>query len=131
MLKKLFSHITAVVLAIILMANHISTVGIMVNFVVNQDYIAKTLCIQKDNQKGCNGKCQLAKQLNKENPASPSELPTQEAKRLILDCYFVSSISVIDNGSKIDTYTSIFSFYTSKPYFEPTLAVDYPPPVFS
>jgi len=43
-----------------------SSVIIYLNFKVNQDEIAKTLCIQKEMKNNhCNGKCYLAKQLKK------------------------------------------------------------------
>ena len=43
----------------ILFAHNINTLVIIGDFLANQDIIAKTLCIQKEEQKGCNGKCQL------------------------------------------------------------------------
>ncbi len=40
---------------------------IMTNFYLQQDFIAKTLCVNKDKPKmHCNGKCYLKKQLKKE-----------------------------------------------------------------
>lgn len=47
-------------------------------FFAYQDYIIKELCVQKDNQQGCNGKCYLMKKLDstvskKDTPASQSE----------------------------------------------------------
>ena len=112
-----------------LMANHINTVAIMVNFMVNQDYIAKTLCVQKDNQKGCNGKCQLGKQLTKNNPDPVSEIPVQENKRMTLDVYFVTDISRIDSSLIQPSEIHNLFFYKQALYFEPTLHVDSPPPI--
>ena len=41
-------------------------VGIFVSFKANQDFIAKVLCVNKDKpEMKCNGKCHLAKELNK------------------------------------------------------------------
>lgn len=46
-----------------------------VEYVLNQDYIAEFLCINKDKpQLQCNGKCHLAKQLEKQHENEPSSL---------------------------------------------------------
>lgn len=40
----------------------------VVDYLINQDYIAKNLCVNKDVPKSCcKGKCHLVKQLNKTN----------------------------------------------------------------
>lgn len=54
-------------ISILLLLPSFSNVFIYLNFKVNQDEIAKTLCIQKEMKENkCNGKCYLAKQLKKE-----------------------------------------------------------------
>ena len=63
MFKGFTYKITALLLVTILLANNISTLAIVGDFIVNQDFIANTLCIQKEDQQGCNGKCHLKKQL--------------------------------------------------------------------
>ena len=51
MISAIANKITAFVLVFILFAHNINTLAIVGDFVINQDFIAKTLCIQKDNQK--------------------------------------------------------------------------------
>lgn len=68
---------------------------ISVYFFAYQDYIIKELCVQKDNQKGCNGKCYLIKKLDtsvskKESPASQPEGEKEFRGTYIL--YFAKSI---------------------------------------
>ena len=63
MIKVFLHKIVSILLVAILLANNINTLTIVGDFVVNQDFIAKTLCIQKEDQQGCNGKCHLKKQL--------------------------------------------------------------------
>jgi hypothetical protein len=42
----------------------LTKVGLFVSFILNQETIANTLCIQKEvNDNACQGKCHLAKQL--------------------------------------------------------------------
>lgn len=44
----------------------LTKVGIFISFKANQDFIAKVLCINKEEpEMKCNGKCHLAKELNK------------------------------------------------------------------
>lgn len=43
-----------------------------VEYVLNQDYIAEFLCVNKDKpQLQCNGKCQLVKQIEKQQEQEP------------------------------------------------------------
>lgn len=50
----------------------------MLSFQINQDYIAKNLCEQKDNIKSCcKGKCYLAKQLSEEDNSEKNSSPTK------------------------------------------------------
>jgi hypothetical protein len=44
----------------------LTTIGILIDFKINQDYIAKFLCINREKPMStCNGKCYLTKQLKK------------------------------------------------------------------
>src|SRR5690606_42097723 len=92
MISAIAHKITAFVLVFILLAHNINTLVIVGDFLANQDFIAKTLCIQKDNQQGCNGKCQLVKHLSETNPYTNSQTPVQQTKRFALDLYSISNI---------------------------------------
>ncbi|NQX81525.1 MAG: hypothetical protein HRT66_05970 [Flavobacteriaceae bacterium] len=90
-------------------------VGVMVNiivyisFMVNQDYIAKVLCIEKEQQTGCNGKCELQKQIKKYNsPASNNPIENNKKLPFIKLVFFISQYDFIlskcfeyDSESKI------------------------------
>ncbi len=58
--------IISLLLIIVLLLGVFKTTYTISNFLINQKEIAKTLCVQKDNQQGCNGKCQLVKALKKD-----------------------------------------------------------------
>lgn len=75
--------ITTFFLAFVLCTYNINNVIIVINFVLNQETIAKTLCVQKEDQQGCNGKCQLEKQLNK-NISPKNNAPAQQNSKLTL-----------------------------------------------
>lgn len=64
----------------------LAKVGIFISFKVNQEYIAKVLCINKDKPKmGCNGKCHLAKELNEtENKGDNSPITVTDKIEITL-----------------------------------------------
>ena len=56
----------SILLLIVFLLPQFAKVGIFISFKANQDFIAKVLCINKDKPElQCNGKCHLAKELNK------------------------------------------------------------------
>jgi len=130
MTPTIIHRVTAFVLVFILFAHNINTLAIIGDFVINQDYIAKTLCVQKEEQKGCNGKCHLRKELSENNNNSNSEAPIQESKRLVLDAFFITAINQI-NTANLEFQTrkeklAISAPKTIKIYLE----IDTPPPNF-
>lgn len=131
MISAIAHKITAIILVFILFAHNINTLVIVGDFLVNQDFIAKTLCIQKDNQKGCNGKCQLSKQLSKNNTESNSQTPLQESKRIALDVFFVSNINTVEIQNIQLKLTQVLLSHTSPKILKTYLDIDTPPPVFS
>ena len=73
--KSTHRFIAAIILVVLTQQMFINTF-IVVDFLIHQDYIAKNLCVQKDDQQGCNGKCHLHKVLEEnkhENGNSPQE----------------------------------------------------------
>ena len=122
--------ITAFILVFILFAHNINTLAIVGDFIINQEFIAKTLCIQKEEQKGCNGKCQLRKELSKSNTNSNSEIPLQESKRLALDAFFITTISEVDS-SDLKYQSKRYELITNTPrIIKMYLEIDTPPPNF-
>ncbi len=132
MLKAITHKITAFILVFILFAHNINTLVIIGDFIVNQDFIAKTLCIQKEEQKGCNGKCQLRKELSENNSdANNSDNPLQESKRMVLDAFCLSTISNVES-----TFVSLHILKLNTTFKTPKinnmyLEIDTPPPNFS
>jgi len=121
----------ALLLTFVLLTNSLNNAIIIGDFIINQDLIAKTLCIQKEAQKGCNGKCQLNKELVQSNTDSNSELPILETKRLVLDYYNITDINHIEDqwdfitvsNNQITNYNKTFQSIYSE--------IDTPPPIFS
>lgn len=106
-----------------------NTAIIIVDFLINQKTIAKTLCVQREAPKGCNGKCQLSKSLQKYRSKKNSKAPMQQYKRMAAEfCYIqpmnsiyfiitpkTTAIEVIDST----TYSIITKYYD----------IDIPPPI--
>lgn len=52
----------------------------MVYYIAYQDYIIKEICVQKDDQQGCNGKCYLMKKLTNKISENNNTTPPQNDK---------------------------------------------------
>ena len=131
MITAIAQKITALILVLILFSHNINTLVIVGDFVINQDFIAKTLCIQKDAQKGCNGKCQLRKELSDTNSSSKSDNPIQENKRMALDLFCISNINTVTTASLPIYVNKVNSISISPRIFKMFLEIDTPPPKFS
>ncbi|TYA55928.1 hypothetical protein [Formosa maritima] len=131
MISAIAHKITAFILVFILFAHNINTFVIIGDFLVNQDFITKTLCIQKDNQQGCNGKCHLSKQLSDSNPESNSQTPLQESKRIALDVFCVSNINVFETQYIKFKLPQVLITHKSPKIAKAYLDIDTPPPIFS
>ncbi len=131
MIKDFAHKITAFILMLMLFANNINTLAIIGDFIVNQDFIAKTLCIQKEDQQGCNGKCHLRKQLAENEPESNNKRPYQETKRVTLDIYCLFSSDIINAHFSDFTLPRINLLHNSSRIVKTSLDVETPPPLFS
>ena len=71
---------TAIILLLAFAASTFSKAVIVVDFYANQDYIAKTLCENRDKpMMHCCGRCQLRKRLNRE-ASQDKENPERKAE---------------------------------------------------
>lgn len=92
-------------------------------YVINQDYIAEYLCINKDKpEMDCNGKCYLMQKIQKENEEKKQNLPAINLKDYpigfvnIISCHFKSpEITKIETFDYLNLYNK--SFFT--PVFHP------------
>ncbi|MBA6151230.1 hypothetical protein [Gelidibacter maritimus] len=130
MIATIAHKITAYILVFILFAHNINTLMIIGDFLVNQAVIAKNLCIQKDDQQGCNGKCQLTKQIVESTPDSNTDIPVQETRRMSLDAFCLFQINVTEAQSE-NSIVSGRSFFGYTPaILLQYLDIDTPPPNF-
>jgi len=61
----------------------LNKMGILVNFKINQDFIAEVLCINKDEPiTVCNGTCYLSQELKKAYESEEHEAPLIKSERI-------------------------------------------------
>ncbi len=79
-----------------LMLPNLTQIGILIDFKINQDFIAEVLCINKEKPMStCNGKCYLSEQLKKAEEQEEKQAPTNKKERLeVLYCYSKSSLGI-------------------------------------
>lgn len=127
-MKIIAQKLITLILVSILLLHNINTLVIVANFIANQDFIAKTLCVQKDNQQGCNGKCHLRKQLAQNEIDTKGTAPIQENKRIALDVFFVSEINAIKKQCVSSLSVKHNLFYRLPILSENMVSVEIPPP---
>ena len=77
---------------IALMLPNLTKIGILIDFKINQDFIAEVLCINKEKPMStCNGKCYLSEQLKKAEEQEEKQAPTNKKERLEVVYYFSKS----------------------------------------
>lgn len=120
----------ALLFAFTLLTYNINTVIIIVSFVINQDTIAKTLCVQREAPKGCNGKCQLRKNLQESQNTNTNDAPFQEGSKLALANNYIKPAEAIHFGLASATISTeiidITTYKTITKYYD----IDLPPPIF-
>lgn len=77
-------NLTAVILMFSLLSFQFSELLIFVSFKINQDYIAKNLCVERDVEGStCKGCCQLKKRMNEQQESKKALPPVQTEKQNI------------------------------------------------
>lgn len=91
----MFRSLTAVILLINMLLAQFSSVFIYAGFELNQQYIASTLCENRDKpEMHCNGKCYLTKKLKQaEEKEKRQERETQ--KKSANDTFFLRSTALL------------------------------------
>ena len=105
---KLFTSFFIVILTLIIFLSSIGKTLLLVDFVINRDYIANKLCEKKE-LKGncCKGYCQLTKQLKQEENREPSKTVLEQKVEFITSgdlcierIFFFFYIQKIKNSQK-------------------------------
>lgn len=98
----------------------------MIDFKVNQDYISKVLCINKDEPKsGCGGKCYLSTQLKQQEEKENKQVPVNSNEKN--EILFVNDLVAKDEpndhlnteAQKWEPYKDSYSFQYLDQIFHP------------
>lgn len=75
-----------------MMLPSLTKIGILIDFKINQDFIAEVLCINREKPMTmCNGKCYLSEQLKKAEEQEEKQAPTNKKERLEVVYYYATS----------------------------------------
>lgn len=105
---------------IAIMLPNLTKIGILIDFKINQDFIAEVLCINREKPMStCNGKCYLSKQLKEVEEQKEKQAPTSKKDRFEVVYYYFQNpldfsfyeehyVSKLKYGYKNDCSTSSF-----------------------
>ncbi|MEO8710715.1 MAG: hypothetical protein ABI405_01265 [Parafilimonas sp.] len=110
-------YVSVTILFICLVAASFSNLCIIFSFNINQKFIAKELCVNKnDPAMQCNGHCYLSKQLaNEEKPSSPFNTKSSERFEIQLFCVQLPPSSIYKTSTLQVYYTQKQNF-TVQPF---------------
>ena len=82
-------QITTFILTLLIFLQPFSKIWIVVSLIINQESIAKTLCVKKEVKNNtCQGKCHLKKQLDKADEEEQKQAPTNAKEKVeVLYCH--------------------------------------------
>ncbi len=106
-------QLTAISLALLVFAVSAKDVLIWSSFKLNQDFIAKTLCINRDKpEKLCSGKCQLTKKIaeSKEESSSQDPVPQPDEQKQVLSFHEILPLQI--NNAKPRDLKPLFATQT-------------------
>ena len=103
---------------IAIMTPSLIKIGILIDFKINQEFIAKVLCLKKDEPITiCNGQCYLSEQLKKIQEQEEQQTPTNTQERLELVYYYhhasSSPLAFVDTINSKSNSTYVVDFYAS------------------
>ncbi|WP_146946834.1 hypothetical protein [Cyclobacterium qasimii] len=103
-------------------------IGILIDFKINQDFIAEVLCINKDEPMTmCNGKCFLSEQLKKAEEKEEKQAPGSKDDRMSIVYY--QSKRLFNFLSFNDKYFSKLKGGYQNKFFKASFVTDiYKPP---
>ena len=111
-MNSIFKHTAIFILLAAFLMQLFSNTIIYATFLMQQDYIAKNLCIDKDvKESTCEGKCQLKEELSKNSENNEKPLMTTNEKQEIVfcSCDKINSIEYIVMESRVLPTTYRFS----------------------
>jgi hypothetical protein len=105
-------QVTTYILALLIFLQPFSKIWIVVSFKINQESIAKTLCVKKEVENNtCQGKCHLKKQLDKADEEEKKQAPTNTKEKVeVLYCHNLTNFSICRKIYFADKKQSFFDY---------------------
>jgi hypothetical protein len=99
----------------------------VVEYVLNYDYIANELCINKDNKNlHCNGKCHLKSKLADASESADKNLPDKKSKPAQTEVLFCNAIEDLIPAKPVsiltstdDRYSDLYTYDSCGRFFHP------------
>lgn len=106
----------SIFLAIIILASSIKELAIVLSFKIQQDYIAKNLCVERDIEDSeCGGCCQLNKKLTEQHEEEKETLPSRKLTNTIDFFYTLKNeTNLVETGSGLTYQYFRASIYSDK-----------------
>ncbi len=102
----------------------------VLEYELNKDYIAQTLCVNKENvELKCKGKCQLMKKLAEEEQQEKNNTTGKSAKLQFQEVLFVYQFSGSDLSLMQIPANALYAHYQLIAYPSPVTAIFHPPAV--
>lgn len=121
--------IVAVLLIFVMLMQTFSKTIIFTSFKINQDYIARNLCENRDKpEKECCGKCLLRKQMQKDEQKQDSRLPSSQKN--FDELVWMSETHVSDHLTSFFSHEILFQNFFDKT-ISPFRKGIFHPPTFS
>ena len=116
-------------LSLLILLGSFKEAAIYLSFKLNQNYIAKNLCVEKDIENStCKGCCQLKEKLDENRAQEEKQVPERQRKQvnpIILDC-----LSIQDELALSQFELAAFEFNTADSYsYENLFDIFHPPKV--
>ncbi|MDD7915132.1 hypothetical protein [Polaribacter ponticola] len=121
----MFKRITPLLFVFLYMLAMLRPIAPFVEYAINQDYIAKFLCINQDKpEMQCNGKCHLYKEVKKQQEETPVSL------QISLKDYPIGFVKILNIKKKKEvnfikkenyTYSKNYSYLFSEVIFHPPI----------
>lgn len=127
---RFLKNILSIFLVILILLQSFNKTWIVFSFKINQDYISKVLCINRDKpEMHCNGKCVLAKRVEAEEQKEKSELP-QKLKKQYEVLYCIEQFSPSNLAMNVWAAKPVKSHFQNRPFTSPFFKGIFQPPDF-
>lgn len=113
-------QLVTILLATLILLQPFSKIWIYVSFMINQNYIAKTLCVQKEVKNNCcKGKCHLEMELKKADEHQKKQIPQllkEKSEVLFCQSFPKNSILIVIFKTSREKLIAFYHFSFSSSY---------------